>query len=175
MTAVGDLNGDNRADIVWRTNSGTVMQWLGQANGSFAASAATYQTPADWQVTAVGDANGDYRADIVWRTDGGTVMQWLGQANGSFADHGAATYQSGRVRLAGAGDGRPQRRQSRRHPCGELDSGTVMQWLGQANGSFAASAFDLSDADSDWHIEGAGDFNGDNWDDIHPGRTSTSA
>jgi hypothetical protein len=68
------------------------MQWLGQQNGSFAASFATYQMPLDWQVAASGDFNGDGRTDIAWRNDSGTVMEWLGQTNGSFAAS-FATYQ----------------------------------------------------------------------------------
>jgi hypothetical protein len=38
MALTGDVNGDGRDDIVWRGKDGAVFSWLGQSDGSFAAS-----------------------------------------------------------------------------------------------------------------------------------------
>ena len=81
-----DFNGDGRSDVLWRDGAGTVSEWLGQANGSFAWNPASlYQVPASWVIEESGDYNGDGRDDILWRDGAGTLSEWLGQANGSFA------------------------------------------------------------------------------------------
>jgi hypothetical protein len=36
VASIGDFNGDGRDDIRWRNDNGLVVNWLGQANGSFA-------------------------------------------------------------------------------------------------------------------------------------------
>ena len=48
----GDYNGDGRHDILWRTANGSVTDWLGQTNGSFAdnVSIANYPLPFNWSI-----------------------------------------------------------------------------------------------------------------------------
>jgi hypothetical protein len=57
VAAVGDYNGDGRADILWR-NSGTgdMTDWLGLSNGGFQDNAANGYTnvPTSWHV-AIGE------------------------------------------------------------------------------------------------------------------------
>ena len=78
---------------MWRHTSGNLIEWLGQANGSFFYNAAANTTlPWNWHVNAIGDFNGDNRDDILWRSDTGTLTDWLGQANGTFVPN-AASYQ----------------------------------------------------------------------------------
>ena len=93
--AIGDLNGDGRADLaVANSGSGTVGVLLGQAGGTFAA-AATYSSGGSNPMSvAIGDLNGDGRADLAVANYGsGNVGVLLGQAGGTFA--AAATYSSG--------------------------------------------------------------------------------
>jgi hypothetical protein len=89
IEGVGDFNGDNRDDILWRDNNGTTLTWLAQANGGFAEnySNSVVSVPTAWQVASIGDFNGDGRDDILWRHTNGTITDWLGQANGGFADN----------------------------------------------------------------------------------------
>ena len=35
IAGTGDFNGDGRADIMWRNDSGLMSEWLGTANGGF--------------------------------------------------------------------------------------------------------------------------------------------
>jgi hypothetical protein len=42
VVGIGDFNGDARDDILWRNDNGTVTNWLGQTNGSFADNAPTF-------------------------------------------------------------------------------------------------------------------------------------
>ena len=36
IAGTGDFNGDGRDDVLWRNDTGTVTNWLGQASGGFA-------------------------------------------------------------------------------------------------------------------------------------------
>lgn len=79
VAAVGDFNGDGKADILWRntTTGDTVVSLM---NGSTILSTTFLATvPAAWSVAGVGDFNGDGRADILWRnsTSGDTVVSIL--------------------------------------------------------------------------------------------------
>ncbi|HEV2595401.1 MAG TPA: M10 family metallopeptidase C-terminal domain-containing protein, partial [Sphingomicrobium sp.] len=88
-----DVSGDGRSDVLWRSDDGTVHDWLAQADnsGSFADNTANLNTivPTSWHIAGTGDFNGDGRVDVLWRNDDGTVHDWLGQANGSFAGNTA--------------------------------------------------------------------------------------
>ena len=44
VDGTGDFNGDGRDDILWRHNSGTLTNWLGTANGSFADNCSVFAT-----------------------------------------------------------------------------------------------------------------------------------
>jgi Ca2+-binding RTX toxin-like protein len=158
VTGVGDFDGDGRSDILWRNDNGALTDWLGQANGGFVANDAAaliYNIPTSWKVAGVGDFNGDGRSDILWRNDGGALTNWLGQVNGGFAanDANALIYDIPTSwKVAGVadfnGDGR-----------GDIlwrnDNGALTDWLGQANGGFAANdavALDYGISKS-WHTQ----------------------
>jgi hypothetical protein len=77
VQGIGDFNGDNKADILWRNaTSGSVVIWM--MNGAAIASSTNPAAPtSDWTIAAVGDYNGDGTADIAWRNANGTVAIWL--------------------------------------------------------------------------------------------------
>ena len=52
VASIGDYNGDNRDDILWRHDDGRLTDWLGLANGGFADNAANASTwvPTQWRV-----------------------------------------------------------------------------------------------------------------------------
>jgi Ca2+-binding RTX toxin-like protein len=52
IAGTGDFNGDGRSDLLWRSDDGTVRDWLGQANGGFADNSANANiaVPTVWHV-----------------------------------------------------------------------------------------------------------------------------
>ena len=83
--AIGDVNGDGKADIVVaNSGSNTVSVLLGNGNGTFQ-TAATFAAGIDPIAVAVGDLNGDGKLDIVVANEGSnTVSVLLNSANGNF-------------------------------------------------------------------------------------------
>jgi hypothetical protein len=155
VAGTGDFNGDGRDDILWRSDDGTVRDWLGQSNGAFVGNVANLNitVPNDWHIVGTGDFNGDGRSDILWRGSDGTVRDWLGQANGAFVGNVANlnTAVPTDWHIVGIGDFNGD----------AIDDimwrgsdGTVRDWLGQANGAFVGNVANLDiTVPNDWHVQ----------------------
>ena len=78
------MNGDCKADILWRASDGTITDWLGQANGGFIDNSAVASQPLDLslKIDGVGDFSGDGKADVLIQWSDGTLQTWVGSANG---------------------------------------------------------------------------------------------
>jgi hypothetical protein len=79
IIGTGDVNRDQRLDLLWRHDGGQVAWWVMGANNQ---PIATPSLPAvadlNWQVVGTGDANGDGNLDIFWRNVvDGTNLWWL--------------------------------------------------------------------------------------------------
>ncbi len=167
VVGTGDFDGDGNDDILWRHDSGLVTDWLGEDDGGFAAnfanSAANVAT--SWHVAATGDFDGDGNDDILWRHDSGLITDWLGEDDGGFADNfaNAAANVATSWHVVGTGDFNGDGRDDIlwRH-----DSGLITNWLGEADGGFAANGSVLAQAGAGWSVAATGDYNGDNYDDI---------
>jgi hypothetical protein len=167
MFGTGDFNGDGRDDILWRSDDGTVTDWLGLSNGTFAGNSnLVTQVPTSWHISAVGDFNGDGKDDVLWRSDDGTVTDWLALPNGSGAFSGNSNLLTKvpiNWHVAGTGDFNGDGRDD---VLWRGDDGTVTDWLAQANGAFAGNSMLMTKVPTSSHIVGTGDFNGDGRDDI---------
>jgi expansin (peptidoglycan-binding protein) len=84
---IGDLDGDGKADILWRNlnasavDGGSLYVWLMDGPTVKAKGYTNAQADFTWQVQAIGDLDGDGKSDIVWRAVSGpatgALFVWL--------------------------------------------------------------------------------------------------
>ena len=79
IAAVGDLNGDGKADLLWRhTSTGDDALWLMDGTTRTSNIPLTAVVDTTWEIVGVGDFNADGRADILWRNrTSGANSVWL--------------------------------------------------------------------------------------------------
>jgi hypothetical protein len=168
IVGVGDFNGDGISDLLLRNTDGTITDWLGQPDQSFASNAGNINitVPTEWHVVGTGDFNGSNIDDILWRADDGTVREWLGQTTGAFVgnlDNLNSTVPNA-FHILGTGDFNGDGIDD---ILWRYDDGTVSDWLGQPNGSFVSNVGNVNVyVPNDWQIVGTGDFNGDGRADL---------
>ena len=160
-----DLNGDGRADLVWRhVERGTNVAWL---DGNHATPVGLSAEPGvHWYIAAIGDFDGDGRSDLAWRTDG-TSEQATREMHiwpGGVA-HDAYAYEVplflGIVAVGDFnGDGLDDLFQ--RH----VVDGGVASYLTLCVADRPACYDESSTVSDDWQVAGAGDFDGDGSDDL---------
>ena len=165
VPASGDFNGDGRDDILFRHSSGTIMDWLGQTNGSFVNNYGNSSwLNTSWQFAGTGDFNGDGRDDVLLRLDSGTIMNWLGQTNGSFVNNYAnSSWLNPEWQMVASGDFNGDGRDD---VLFRNSNGLYMDWLGQTDGSFVNNYANASWLNSSWSLTATADFNGDGKDDL---------
>jgi hypothetical protein len=81
--ALGDFNGDGRADVVTADYGGTVSVRFGNSDGTFGA-LATFTAGTEPDFVAVGDFNGDGVQDLAVADYSGGVNILIGNSNGTF-------------------------------------------------------------------------------------------
>ena len=168
VSGTADFNGDGRNDILLRNDNGTINEWLGLPDGSYASNIANVNIPLSnsWRVVGTADFNGDGRSDVLLRNDNGTINEWLGLPDGSFASNLANVNYglSTAWQVAGTGDFNGD---GRNDVLLRNDNGTINEWLGLPDGSFASNLANVNIAlDNAWHVVGTGDFNGDGRSDV---------
>lgn len=169
MADIHDFNGDGRSDILLRRDDGTITNLLGQPDGARPTNNRdNFWTLVDptWVVAGVGDFNGDGRSDILWRNASGALFNFLGTPQGGVLNNGDNSWQmvDNSWQVAGVGDFNGDRRADILFRDAD---GTIINYLGQANGGFLDNSFNLfTEVSTDWKVAGIGDFNGDGKDDI---------
>jgi hypothetical protein len=168
VAGIGDFDGDGRDDILWRSNTGAIFDFLATSNGGFTNNGdnSFVSVSTSTLVAGVGDFNGDGRSDILWRDTSGTIFNFLASANGGFTNNGdnSSVSVAASTQVAGVGDFNGD---------GLADllwrdsSGAIFDFLGTPNGGFVNNgdnSFVLVPTTT--QVAGIGDFNGDGLDDI---------
>ncbi|MFO1413378.1 MAG: FG-GAP-like repeat-containing protein [Burkholderiales bacterium] len=165
LTAVGDVNGDGRADLVWRNSStGGTLVWLMNASGNIGSTLDLGVVPLAYALVGVGDFNGDGTRDLLWfRAADGQVVLWLMAANGTYTPAfpgavGPGTWQPYR---AGDFDGDGKADIFWR----DTTTGMTAVWY-LNGGAIAASDFFVSVPLASWTLGTAGDFDLDGRSDV---------
>ena len=169
----GDFNGDGRADILWRDDTGfgtsaagSITDWLSNTSGGWTDNWMNAASGADmtWHIAGVADFTGNGRSDILWRNDNGWITEWLSNATGGFADNGSVAYSgaaNNTWHIAGVGDFNGD---GKSDILWRNDSGYITEWLASSNGNGAfidnSSIAGTGAADNTWHVVGVGDFTG---------------
>jgi hypothetical protein len=157
-----DLNGDGKADLVWRnTSTGSTAIWL--LNGTVRASVGfPGGVPLNWQIAGIGDVTGDGKADVIWRnSSNGVVAVWVMNGttvtNTGFPGSAPTTWA-----IQAVGDVNSD---------GKADlvwrnssDGNTAIWL--MNGTALASVAFPGGVPLNWQIVGVGDVTGDGKADV---------
>jgi hypothetical protein len=162
----GDLNGDGNADIVWR-NAATGQDYIYLMNGTAIVGEGSPRAVADqnWQIAGIGDFDGDGKADILWRNVS-TGENYIYLMNGTTitGEGYLRTVADLNWKVVGIGDFNGD---------GKADIlwrnvSTGENYIYPMNGTtiLGTEGFIRTLADLNWHVAGAGDFDGDGNADI---------
>jgi hypothetical protein len=174
--ALGDFNGDGKADILWREDhTGQNAVWL--LNGTTVSSSGYLSSLTDlnWQIVGVGDFNGDGKADILWRhaVTGENVI-WFMNGTTVSSTGSLLTISNLDWQVVGVGDFNGDGKADILWR--DVNTGQNVIWL--MNGTTVSSSGSLPTiADLNWQVVGVGDFNGDGkadilWREEHTGQNA---
>ncbi|WNM56615.1 VCBS repeat-containing protein [Candidatus Nitrospira allomarina] len=157
-----DLNGDGKADLVFRNTNGNAAVWLLNGAAAPLSTVSLGGVGSDWEVAGVGDTDADGNADIIWRnTTTGAVAVWL-MNGGTRISAGLPGTASTAWTIQGVGDlnGDDKADLVFRHT-----NGSAAVWL--LNGTAPPSSTgSLGVVSSDYQISGVGDTDADGNADI---------
>lgn len=155
--AVGDLDGDGIADIVWTSQNHDLYVWFGGVNGFRPKYIGTY--PPGWTVAGAGDINGDGKDDLIWMNDQmHQFAYWLMDGVSRIGSRIINITPGYRPAALGDFDGN-----------GKLDimwtsaKNDLYVWLGDGAGF---SSTYMTTYPAGWRISGRGDLDGDRRDDL---------
>jgi hypothetical protein len=166
VRAVGDLNRDESADIVWQHTDGWVAVWFmnGSAIRDTRYLSINRVTDTNWVIVGSSDFNNDGRSDIVWQhRTRGTVAIWLMWDNLVLDTRVIATVDP-KWKLVGIGDLNHDHQPDFvwQHDDGWLAGWYIRNLAVSDTGYLSTSRL----GDTNWRIRGLEDLNNDMRDDL---------
>ena len=162
ITGMGDLDGNDTADVVWRhVPSGLVAAWyMTSGTGAIDRPAVLATIPPDWLIGGVGDLDDNGTADVLWRhPTSGTVAAWyMTPATGAVGPSKVlASGLPGDWLIGDIGDldANGTADVIWRH----VPSGLVAAWLMTPGTGEVGTSDVISTIPPDWNIAGMGDLN----------------
>lgn len=171
VAAITDIDGDGKADILWRyystpanpspnpDDNGVAFVWF--MNGSaIDAISARGGAPVSWSLAGAADLHGNGRSDMVWVSPANAIRSITALPGRAFANELIGTVPAGYtlVRLGDFdGDGKADL-------LFRNAQGKMKLWL--MNGITLKAEVNLPDSDPAFQIYSTGDFNGDGTRDI---------
>ncbi|HET6912112.1 MAG TPA: FG-GAP-like repeat-containing protein [Rhodanobacteraceae bacterium] len=160
IIGVADINGDHKADLIWRNStSGKIAYWL-MSGAVPTLKSPTLAISQDYHVAAIGDFDGDGKADLV--VTNGLQIILLHSTDTGFVQQPISSQPGSDWQIVGAGDVDGD---------GKADllwrntsTGSLAYWL--MNGSTVLKASPAFAAPKSFSISAIGDFNGDGKADI---------
>ncbi|MCA3763613.1 MAG: fibronectin type III domain-containing protein, partial [Cutibacterium sp.] len=169
VEAVSDLDGDGKADILWRyikpgtDDSGVTFAWfMGGSETTVNVNEVKHRggAPLSWNLVGAIDLDGDQRGDIVWVSPTGQIRALMGQAGRTWVNRLVGQLPAGYsiMKLGDVdGDGK-----------GDIvlrdTEGNVKVWL--MDGVIVKREWDLPTTDKRWQFYAAGDFDGNGTMDL---------
>ncbi len=168
IQGVGDFNGDDEDDMVWRNRStGQNVVWLMNEDQPIAGTAIPSITHKDWQIHGVGDFNKDGIDDLLWyNTTNRQTVAWYLDSHAMKQETVTLTPQISPAEgyeLEGCGDfdGNDISDLLWRNPT----TGENLVWLLENTMSITETAVDNL-LGSDWYVGGMRDYNYDGKSDL---------
>jgi mono/diheme cytochrome c family protein len=159
ITHTGDLDGDGKADLLWRNTDGTAVAWL-MDGGTVKGAITLIGAGSGWSITRVADFDADGRDDILWTQTDGSVAIWL--MDGLTLKSGAGIFGPSAVwSVIHTGD---------LNGDGKADivwrntDGSIAVWL--MDGFVVTSGGGILGANTVWTLSHLADFDGDGKADI---------
>ncbi len=168
LEAVSDLNGDGKADMVWRylkpgtNDSGVIFAWYMNDTPTLNVADVKHRggAPLSWSLIGATDMDGDGKGDLIWLSPTNDLRSLTSKANRTWVNEQLGQLPSG-YSIIKLGDINAD---SKGDILFKDATGRVKVWL--MNGATIALVADLPNVEATTQFYAAGDFDGDGTMDI---------
>lgn len=161
--AVGDFDGDQKADLLLQNESGQAQIWTTDGTALKGAGLVGPNPGPTWHVKAAVDFNGDGKSDILWQNDDGQAAVWTLDGTRLISAGAVGPDPGSSWHVAGSGDFNGD---GKSDILWQNDEGQAGVWTFDGGARLVSAAVVGPNPGSSWHVAGSGDFNGDGKSDI---------